>query len=67
MILKIGESLNDVDFSMLMDLCIMCHNRINLDISEVDTLSMIKRDKEAMKDLTTKKTGVEANKNEYLI
>lgn len=42
--LKIGESLNDVDFARLQELMLISHNRINLDISEVDSLAMIKRD-----------------------
>jgi len=40
--LKIGESLNDVDFNLLLDLMVISNNRINLDISEVDMLTIIK-------------------------
>lgn len=40
--LKIGESLNDVDFNLLLDLMVISNNRINLDISEVDMLAIIK-------------------------
>lgn len=65
--LKIGASLNDVDFVMLMDLMIIASSRINLDISEVDLLEMIKRDKETMKELTTKKSEEEAFQQGYLI
>lgn len=36
--LKIGESINEVDFSMLLDLMVIGKGRINLDISEVDVL-----------------------------
>jgi hypothetical protein len=36
--LKIGESFNDVDFPLVMDLVLIAHNRINLDLSEVDML-----------------------------
>jgi hypothetical protein len=57
--LKIGESLNDVDYPMLMDLMIISNNRINLDVSEVDLHTMITRDEETMKELTTKKSETE--------
>lgn len=59
--LKIGKSLNDVDFPMLMDLMIISSSRINLDISEVDILTVITRDEETMKELTTLKSDSEAN------
>ena len=36
--LKIGESINEVDFLMLLDLMVIGKGRINLDISEVDVL-----------------------------
>jgi len=59
--LKIGKSLNDVDFPMLMDLMIISSSRINLDISEVDILTVITRNEETMKELTTLKSDSEAN------
>lgn len=39
--LKIGESLNEVDFPLVMDLMVISNNRINLDISEVNILQII--------------------------
>lgn len=54
--LKIGESLNDVDFPLIFDLMIISNRRINLEISEVNLLTLIKNDEATMKELTTKKT-----------
>ena len=65
--LKIGESLNEVDFQLVLDLMIISHGRINLDISVVDMLTLIKKDEVAMKELTTKKSEQEALKKGYLI
>ena len=42
--LKIGESLNDVDFLLILDLMVISNRRINLDISDVDILTLIKND-----------------------
>jgi len=46
---------------------IISYGRINLDISEVDMLTLIKKDEAAMKELTTKKSEEEALKKGYLI
>jgi hypothetical protein len=51
--LKIGESLNEVDFPLVMDLIVISSGRINLDISEVDMITTIKRDEEIVRELTT--------------
>lgn len=45
---------------------IISNNRINLDLSEVAILEMLKKDKEYLKELTTKKT-CEDDKNEYIL
>jgi hypothetical protein len=58
--LKIGESLNEVDFPLVMDLIVISSGRINLDISEVDMIATIKRDEETVKELTTKKSEEDA-------
>ena len=49
-----------------MDLILISHNRINLDLSEVDMLEIIKNHPESMKDLTTKKEGDQEH-DKYLI
>lgn len=64
--LKIGESFNDVDFPLVLDLIIISYNRVNLDLSEVNMLEIIEKDKDCMKELTTKKEGDSAN-DQYLI
>lgn len=47
---------------------VISNKRINLDISEVDLLKLIKQDEGTMKELTTKKTEKEdAIQKEYLI
>ena len=51
MILKIGESLNDVDFPLVLDLMVISYNRINLDISEVNIKNMIENHEESLKEL----------------
>lgn len=53
--LKIGKSFNEVEFPLVMDLILISHNRVNLDLSEVDMLDILKNHPESMKDLTTKK------------
>lgn len=47
--LKIGESLNKVDFPIIMELIVISNNRINLDISEVKILDIVKRSDKTMK------------------
>lgn len=54
--LKIGESLDEVDFPLILDLMIISSGRINLDITEVDMLTIIEKDEETVKELTTKKS-----------
>ena len=39
--LKLGESLNEVSFDSIIDLVQMAYMRVNLDISEVDLVSMM--------------------------
>jgi hypothetical protein len=58
--LKIGESLNEVDFPLIMDLMIISSGRINLDISEVDMMTVIQNDEATVKELTTKKSEEDA-------
>ena len=66
MTLKIGESLNEVDFPLILDLMIISNNRINLDLSEVAILDTLNRNQNTIKELTTEKTDEEKD-NEYLI
>ena len=49
--MKIGESLNDVNFPLILDLMLISYNRINLDISEVNIKKMIENHKESLKEL----------------
>lgn len=58
--LKIGESLNEVDFPLIMDLMTISSGRINLDITEVDMMTVIQRDEDTVKELTTKKSEEES-------
>lgn len=46
---------------------VISNGRINLDISEVDMITVIKNDEEIMKELTTKKSEEEERKHSYLI
>lgn len=64
--LKIGESIDEVDFPLILDLVIISYNRVNLDLSEVNIVKMIENHPSSIKDLTTKKEG-EDEHNEYLI
>jgi len=52
--LSIGESINEVDFPIIMDLMRISNNRINLDLSEVDIKAMVKRSKATLDDLKSK-------------
>lgn len=65
--LKIGESLNEVDFHLIMDLINISNNRINLDLTEVDMLSIIKKSESTLKELTTKMNESDENKKDYLL
>lgn len=49
--LSIGESINEVDFPIIMDLMRISHNRINLDVSEVDIKGMINRSKVTLDEI----------------
>ena len=66
MTLKIGESFNEVDFPLVLELMIISNNRINLDLSEVAILDMLNKNQDIIKELTTEKTG-EESENEYLL
>jgi len=48
MLLSIGESMNDVDFPLIMNLMRISHNRINLNLSKIDIKSMVERSDETM-------------------
>jgi len=49
--LSIGSSINAIDFAILMDLMRISKNRINLNLSEVDIVDMVKRSKETLNEL----------------
>jgi hypothetical protein len=49
MILKVGESINEVDFPLIMDLMRVSNNRINLDLEDVDIKAMVLRSEETLK------------------
>lgn len=51
MLLSIGESLNNVDFDLIMDLMRITQNRINLDLSDVNIKAMIMRSPETLEAL----------------
>ena len=53
--LKIGKSLNEVDFPLILDLIVISHNRINLDLSEVNIVDVVKRSEGTLLELTTEK------------
>lgn len=52
--LMIGESIDEVDFPIIMDLMRISHGRINLDLSEVNIKAMALRSKVTLEELRAK-------------